>query len=143
MVTTRSKSCLTDFHFRKSTILDKLSLFSRTLCYRQIEPLTILHAVVTIGRKCDVENNNRIGSPLCARCRQSQSVFLVTYGFPISHQFFSKLCTHNNLRVVLCGHQKVVFRRQKRTTFDVKNSTYFTFYVGHSTRQGISLCQIE
>ena len=24
-------------------------------------------------------------------------------------------------------------------TFDVKNSTYFTFYVGHSTRQRISL----
>ena len=43
------------------------------------------------------------------------------------------------LRAVLRGHQKVVFRRQKRTTFDVKISTYFTFYVGHSTRQGISL----
>ena len=24
-------------------------------------------------------------------------------------------------------------------TFDAKNSTYFTFYVGHSTRQGNSL----
>ena len=38
------------------------------------------------------------------------------------------------LRAVRRGHQKVVFRRQKRTTFEVKNSTCFTFYVGHSTR---------
>ena len=34
------------------------------------------------------------------------------------------------------------FRRQKRMAFDVKNSTYFTFYVGHSTRQGISLLRV-
>ena len=45
----------------------------------------------------------------------------------------------DTVRAVLRGHQKDVFRRRKRTTFDVKNSTYFTFYVGHSTRQGISL----
>ena len=49
----------------------------------------------------------------------------------------------SRLRAVLCGHQNVVFRRQKRTTFDVRNSTYFTFYVGHSTRQGISLLRVS
>ena len=48
-----------------------------------------------------------------------------------------------NLGPFYRGHQKVVFRRQKRTTFDVKNSTYFTFYVGHSTRQGISLLRVS
>ena len=43
---------------------------------------------------------------------------------------------YSRLRAVLRGYQNVVFRRQKRTTFDVKNSTYFPFYVRHSTRQG-------
>ena len=46
------------------------------------------------------------------------------------------------IRAVLRGHQKAVFQSQKRTTFDVKNSTYSTFYVGHSTRQGISLLRV-
>ena len=32
---------------------------------------------------------------------------------------------------VLSSHQKVVFRRQKRTTFDVRNSTNFICYVAH------------
>ena len=56
------------------------------------------------------------------------------------------LYSYTSLRAVLRGHQKVVFRRQKCTTFDVRNSTYFPFYVGHSTRQRIYLyfgCQIE
>ena len=43
-----------------------------------------------------------------------------------------KSITH--FRGVLSSHQKVVFRRQKRQIFDLKNSTYFTFYVGYSTR---------
>ena len=55
---------------------------------------------------------------------------------PFSSKFFVPI------RAVLRGHQKAVFRRQKRTTFDVKNSTYLTFYVGHSTRQGISLLRV-
>ena len=55
------------------------------------------------------------------------------------------LCSYQqkSFRAVLRGHQNVVFRRQKRTTFDVKSSTYFTFYVGHSTRQGISLLRVS
>ena len=59
---------------------------------------------------------------------------------------WSKCCSVNylGLRAVLRGHKKVVFRLQKRTTlFDVKSSTYFTFYVGHSTRQGISLLRVS
>ena len=39
------------------------------------------------------------------------------------------------------SHQKVVFRCQKRQIFHVKNSTCFTFYVGHSTRQAIVILQ--
>ena len=45
----------------------------------------------------------------------------------------------NNVRAVLSSHQKVVFRRQKRQTFDVEKIYFFTFYVGHSTHQGILL----
>ena len=46
------------------------------------------------------------------------------------------------LRAVLSNHQNVVFRRQKRQIFKLKSSTYFTFYVGHSTRQGIFLLRV-
>ena len=50
-------------------------------------------------------------------------------------------CSKNktSFRAVLRGHKKKRNRRQKRTTFYVKSSSYFTFYVGHSTRQTISL----
>ena len=51
--------------------------------------------------------------------------------------------SHDTIKAVLRSHQKVVFRRQKRTIFDVKNSTYFTFYVGHSMRHGIYLLRVS
>ena len=37
--------------------------------------------------------------------------------------------------------RKSCFRRQKRRI--LKNSTYFTFYVGHSTRQAISILRVS
>ena len=43
----------------------------------------------------------------------------------------------------LSSHQKVVFRCQKRQIFDVKKSTYFTVYVGHSTRQAIFILGVS
>ena len=48
----------------------------------------------------------------------------VKYRFPVEHPY-----DLNTVRVVLRGHQKVVFRRQKRTTFDVKNSTYLFHFL--------------
>ena len=39
--------------------------------------------------------------------------------------------------------KKSSFDVKKCTIFEVKNSTYFTFYVGHFTRQGISLLRMS
>ena len=61
---------------------------------------------------------------------------LTDRGSTIRNNTYSSI---KSLWAVLRDHQKVVLRRQKRTTFDVKNSTYFTFYVGHSTPQTASL----
>ena len=78
----------------------------------------------------------------------SRSVFNSSLRFPRSvfHQYavFRALGRRGKIkkyrRAVLHGHQKVVFRRQKRTA---SNATYFTFYVGHPTRQGISLLGVS
>ena len=54
--------------------------------------------------------------------------------------------TDDSLRAVLRGHQQVVFGRQKRTTFDVKNSPYFSLFTSAILRARASLyfeCQIE
>ena len=59
-----------------------------------------------------------------------------------------QLLTNGSIRPALrdglsSRHQQVVFRRRKRLIFEVENSTYFTFYVGHSTRQTIFILTIS
>ena len=79
--------------------------------------------VVTLGQKYDVGEKPTVIMYTC--CCTYVLVYCSTIQYAV-------------VGAVLRGHQKVDFRRQIRTTFDVKNSTHFTFYIGHSTRQGAS-----
>ena len=78
------------------------------------------------------------------RLRRPYELLISTRYLHVHREFLSPPRVGPSIRVraVLSSHKKLVFRRQKRQIFDVKQFTSFHLNVGHSTHQGIFLLKV-